>query len=406
MAMMSGFMRTFAISRALLSPAMSLARKASLTLGVVLLCVALGVAIFHDYVRGAAFVIQASGMQGLPRTVASWNRTSFTEQPLRIPWRNGELAGRRYQPVTAIGRAILLVPGVHASGIDEPRLVGFARDIASTGHPVVTAGLEDLARYSITVSSTDMVEDAAAWLAHQPGGAADGRSGMIGISFAGGLSIVAAGRPALRDRVAFVLSFGGHGDLPRTLRYLCTGVQPDGAVRPPHDYGVAIITLGVADQIVPPGQAQALRDTILAFLEASRLDLIDKARSQQEFERAKAMARTLEEPSRTVMTYINDRNVAKLGPMLLPHVTALGGDPALSPSRSAPPSCPVFLLHGTDDNVIPSIESVLLTQDLRSRGVVVHQLATPLISHAEVDRSAAVSAMWNLVKFWGEVLAQ
>ena len=48
----------------------------------------------------------------------------------------------------------------------------------------------------------------------------------MGISFAGGLSMVAAGRPAIRDRLAFVFSFGGHGDLPRVLRYLCTGLEP------------------------------------------------------------------------------------------------------------------------------------------------------------------------------------
>ena len=47
--------------------------------------------------------------------------------------------------------------------------------------------------------------------------------GLMGISFSGGLSIVAAGRPTLRDRVAYVFSFGGHDDLPRVLRYLCTG---------------------------------------------------------------------------------------------------------------------------------------------------------------------------------------
>jgi pimeloyl-ACP methyl ester carboxylesterase len=269
----------------------------------------------------------------------------------------------------------------------------------------VTAALEDLAHYRVTVRSTDMIEDAATWLVGQTDLAPDGRIGILGISFAGGLSIVAAGRPTIRDRVAFVLSFGGHGDLPRTLRYLCTGVQADGKARPPHDYGVAIITLGVADRIVPSDQVQPLRDTILAFLEASRLDLIDKARSQQEFARARTLATSLPEPSLTLMTYINDRNVAKLGPILLPHVAAFGGDPALSPSRSSPPTCPVFLLHGTDDNVIPAIESVLLADELRSRGVVVHQLATPLITHAEVDRSAAVSVIWKLVKFWGDALA-
>jgi dienelactone hydrolase len=384
---------------------MSLARKGALTLAAALIGLVLVALVFHQYVRGAAFVIQASGMQGVARTVADWDRTSFTEQSIRIPWRNGELPGRRYLPAHATGRPILLVPGVHASGIEEPRLIGFARDIASTGHPVVTAGLEDLAQYSVTARSTDMIEDAAAWLVRQTDLATDGRIGMLGISFAGGLSIVAAGRPSLLDRVAFVLSFGGHGDLPRTLRYLCTGVQADGKTRPPHDYGVAIITLGVADRIVPADQVQPLRDTILAFLEASRLDLIDKARAQQEFARAKTMAAALPQPSQSLMTYINDRDVARLGPILLPHVAELGGNPALSPSRSSPPSCPIFLLHGTDDNVIPAIESVLLAQDLRSRGVVVHQLATPLITHAEVDRSAAVSAMWNLVKFWGDVLA-
>ena len=85
---------------------------------------------------------------------------------------------------------------------------------------------------------------------------------MMGISFAGGLSIVAA--VATRSAIGspWVLSFGGHGDLPRTLRYLCTGDRAGRAMRrPPHDYGVVIILLGVADRVVPPrsGRAAARR---------------------------------------------------------------------------------------------------------------------------------------------------
>ena len=64
------------------------------------------------------------------------------------------------------------------------------------------------------------------WLAAASRPAADGKIGMLGISFSGGLSIVAAGRPALRDQVAFVMSFGGHGDLQRVMRYLCSGNAP------------------------------------------------------------------------------------------------------------------------------------------------------------------------------------
>ena len=90
----------------------------------------------------------------------------------------------------------------------------------------------------------------------------------------------------MRDHVAFVLSFGGHGDLPRTLRYLCTGEMPGGGIRPPHDYGIAIILLGVADQMVPPEQVRPLRQAILAFLHASHVDMFDKAEAQTEFARA------------------------------------------------------------------------------------------------------------------------
>ena len=104
------------------------------------------------------------------------------------------------------------------------------------------------------------------------------------------------------------------------------------------------------------------------------------------------------------MGYVNTRDVAHLGPILAPHAAALGGDPALSPALSPPPAAPIYLLHGTDDNVIPAIESALLADTLRAKGVEVHQLATPLITHAEVDKSASVSAVWRLIAFWEGVL--
>ena len=371
-------------------------------------CVALLYAVrtFPAYLNGAAFVVQAAGMQGGARTVAGWTSTSVTAmRPQPIPWRGGTLRSRAYQPYRERGRGILLVPGVHAAGIDEPRLVGFARDLAAMGHPVLTVELPDLARYEITTRTTDMIEDAAAWMMRRAEyHGRDGRIGMLGISFGGGLSIVAAGRPAIRNGVAFVMAFGGHADLPRTLKYLCSGIQADGAVRPPHDYGLAIVLLGAADRVVPVEQVAPLRQAILAYLEASRLDMVDKAKAQIEFARARTLEGALLEPSRTYMDYVNNRDVARLGPVLLPYVAALGGDASLSPARSPAPAAPVFLLHGTDDNVVPAIESTLLARDLRNRGVEVHALLTPLITHAEVDRASSTTAVWRLIDFWTRLL--
>lgn len=369
-----------------------------------IILLAAGLTAGYDHLRGAAFVIQAAGISGPAGTVASWTLDAVRVSEAVLPWRGGELRGRIYAPADPDGPPALLVPGVHAGGIDEPRLIEFAKDVAAMGRVVVTAQLDDLAQYRITPRTTDMIEDAAAWLSKDSGLAPDGRIGLMGISFAGGLSVVAAGRPSIRDRVAFVLSFGGHGDLPRTLRYLCTGIRPDGSSFPPHDYGVAIILLGVAPAVVPAGQVEPLQEAILAFLHASHVDMVDKSQAQIEFARARTLAASLDEPARGLMAKVNARDVKGLGPILLPHTTKLGAAPALSPARSPAPAAAVYLLHGTEDNVIPASESVLLAERLRAGGSEVWQLATPLITHAEVDRSAAARAFWDLTRFWANLL--
>jgi dipeptidyl aminopeptidase/acylaminoacyl peptidase len=94
-----------------------------------------------------------------------------------------------------------------------------------------------------------------------------------------------------------------------------------------------------------------------------------------------------------------------LGARLLPYVSAYGGSPALSVSKSVKPAAPVFLLHGTDDNVIPSIESEYLAADLRGRAPV-RLLVSGLISHAEADRPVHVGDVLRLAEFWGDMLSR
>jgi pimeloyl-ACP methyl ester carboxylesterase len=292
-------------------------------------------------------------------------------------------------------------------GIAEPRLTALAKDLAGSGVAVMTMALPDLIGYEITARSADVIEDAVGWMAAQPDVAPDGRVGMVGISFAGGLSIVAAGRPSIRDKVAYVVSFGGHGDLGRVLHYLATGeaVQAPGVVtHPPHDYGVAVILYALADRVVPPEQVAGLRQGIGTFLLASQLTLVNMDQANATFEKARGMVKALPQPSARLLTYVNDRNVGALGPILVPHLS-LEADPAASPERAPlPPAAPVFLLHGDEDVVIPTAESVVLAEYLRRKGVDVRMLISQIITHAELDRSAAVSESWKLVSFWADVL--
>jgi hypothetical protein len=272
--------------------------------GVTLLAVA-GIAVALPYVDAAAFIARAADLPGAPATLAAW-RASRTDAAVdtTIDTRYGRVPARLYRPSDEFSRTIVLVPGVHRDGIDEARLVGLAQDLSATGFAVVTVASPDLQRFRITPAVTDVIEDAILWASARADLAPDGRVGVLGVSFSGGLSIVAAGRARIRDRLAFLVSFGGHGDLARVMHYLTSGEVignleaarrsqvVHGAehvqVHPPHDYGVAVVLLTLAGELVPPEQVGPLAAGIEGFLLASSLDMVDKPRAIEEFTRMRA----------------------------------------------------------------------------------------------------------------------
>ena len=379
---------------------------------------ALGALVFisRPYARGLSFVVRVAGMHGAARTIADLDTVRVQERDITIPTTGGAMRARAYEPPSP-HRAALLTSGLHASGIDEPRLVRLARELSAGGVTVVTPEIPELSRFEITPAITDAIERAAGWLAKESGLAQHKPVGLMGISFSGGLSIVAAGRPSLAGHVAYVFAFGGHDDLPRVLRYLCTGSEPYPAhelgiqsdrpfVLAPHDSGVAVILLATADRLVPKAQAAPLREAVRRFLFASALDSnVDKAAAAREFDALKQLARTMPEPSATLLRYVNERDVIHLGRRLLPYIGVSAADAALSVSKSPKPSAPVFLLHGTEDNVIPSLESEYLAQDLRGHAPV-RLLLSGLSSQAEADRPIRLGDVMQLAGFWGDLLSR
>lgn len=370
------------------------------------------------YAHGLSFVVRAADMKGAARRAADLDTLPVVDREIVIPTPRGPLRARVYEPRARRRRVVLVTSGLHASGIDEPRLVRLARELSASGVVAVTPDIPELSEFEITPAITDSIEAAARWLADESGLPADHKVGMMGISFSGGLSIVAAGRPSLAGRLAYVFSFGGHDDFPRVLRYLCTGTAPyppgrlvkpqEAFVQAPHDYGVAVILLGVAHRMVPKAQVDTLRSAVRRFLFASALDNnVDKPRAAIEFEALRQFAKTLPEPSRTLLRYVNERDVVHLGPRLLPYISAYTGDDsaALSVSKSPKPSVPIFLLHGTEDNVIPSLESEYLADDLHGHAHV-RLLLSGLISHAEADRPVHVDEVLKLASFWGDLLSR
>jgi fermentation-respiration switch protein FrsA (DUF1100 family) len=412
-----------------------LARRA-LRLAIAACAIAGAFFITRPYVQGLLLVVRVADLQGFARRAADSTASPVTERDLEMPLPGGVLRARVYEPSRDAARTVLLVAGLHPAGSDEARFAGLARDYAASGIRVVTPDIAELREFVISPAITDQIEASAVWLAAQPAGAPDGKIGLVGISFSGGLAVVAAGRPALRDRAAYVFSYGGHADLPRVLKYVCTGVEepppdsesplrgiqlqppPDRNARDaargpgstplapplPHDYGVALLLFNLADRVVPRAQVHPLRAAVKRFLLASALDRVDKPKAAEEFAALRTVAKGLPQPSATLLGYVNDRDVVHLGARLAPHVESYGKEPGLSPVRAPQkPSAPVFLLHGLDDNVIPAAESVHLTAALRGIAPV-RLLLTRLVTHGDIKRPVRIREALALASFAGDLL--
>jgi dienelactone hydrolase len=379
--------------------------RRALAIGVTSLAVLFTAAVLHRDFHGFSLVYRAADRRGQLRRLAELDTASITERLIEMSGKRQAFRARVYAPVERSRQTVLLVSGLQPEGIDEPRVIDLARKLAQAKVTVVTPDIPELSRFEITPALTDRIEDAAVWLASSPL-AGSNRIGLMGVSFSGGLSVVAAGRPSLRNRLLYVFSLGGHDDLLNVVGYFCGSVEHMTSGQPrPHDYGVAIVLLSVARELVPPSQVPPLTAAVRRFLWASYLTRIDQPAASREFAALRAMETTIEPPASTLLHYVNERDVEHLGPLLLPYLGAYAGAAALSPARSPLPSVPVFLLHGRQDNVIPSSESESLARRLHGHAPV-RLLLTDLISHADPDQPAHRLDVLQLFDFWGDLLSK
>ena len=152
------------------------------TLVFVLASLAGAALIARPYIHGLSFVIRAADVQGTPRRIADLDTTTEREREIVIPTGRGPLRARLYEPSRSRHRAALLVSGLHPAGIDEPRLVGLARQLSGSGLAIVTPDIPELSHFEITPAITDAIEQAAGWLWSDSGLAPETREKLRNIA--------------------------------------------------------------------------------------------------------------------------------------------------------------------------------------------------------------------------------
>ena len=209
---------------------------------VVPVAVAILYPIAQNYLRAASLLERVSDPHA-SGWIANYDVHPVDAHDTTFDFRGHAIPARIYLP-RGVGFApgIVVVHGMHELGIDEPRLVNFARSLAASGFFVMTPLVPGIADYRVEAESADVIGSAASDFARQlevP------KVGVFAISFSGSLALVAASDPQYASHIAWVASIGGYYDLAHVLRFFATGetVRPDGTVdhMQPHEYGALIV---------------------------------------------------------------------------------------------------------------------------------------------------------------------
>lgn len=305
----------------------------------------------------------------------------------------GPLKYRIYTPLNVSHPGgLVLIHGIHREGIEEPRLINFSRALAAAGVEVLTPELSDLTDYRVTSHTSDLIGYSAEFLSkrmNQP------KVGVVGLSFSGGLALIAATAPRYAARIGLVLALGAHSDLARVARFLATNVveMPDGNSRneSANDYGALVVAYSHVEDFFSeadvPGAQQALKLWLSEMPDRAR-QLITRLspRGQERFEQ---------------LLYHRDQLKDVLLRSIQLHEKEMA---AASPSgRLSNLTVPVYLLHAARDDVIPASESLWLRNEI-PKGQLRAVLISPAIIHADVQEQTSLWQKWQLVNFLAHLL--
>lgn len=359
----------------------------------------------------------------LPRTLrflASWlaRRSPVTEEEAECADAGERFPATVYAPESgrpAEARWIVL-HGITRPGRAHPALTRFARALASSGARVVVPEIEEWTELRLTPERT--VPAVRAVLAFLDGDTADARSrpGLVGFSFGAPQAVLASLDPELRGRLSGVAGFGGYCDLERTVAFHFTGEHAwEGRVHQhrPDPYGRWVIGANYLTGIPEHRDAEDVAGALwrLAALAGERrIESWDPS-----YDPVKRQLREGVAPARRRLFDLfappagaaPDRDAAEA---LVPRLTAACREASRlmdpGPLLERPP-CPVRLVHGRNDHLIPFTETLRLRRafpegsdvDATITGLFAHSDESPLRAGVETLREGV-----TFVRALGEVL--
>ena len=291
-----------------------------------------------------------------------------------VRWREGEaLTARVYrQSTTNPATAIVFVPGLTPDGILNQRFVAVARALAKSGYLVLTPDIPALRHFRLESESIDQISFWYRQLRRNEEFKAR-QVGLLGVSVGGTLSLLSVARSPLSRDADFVVCIGGYQSLSRCQSRwfsMATARERHGKY-PVQFYGRWIAMLMALDALPDPNDRIRMRETLEHLLVRGKAttEMPSSAEGARWYRYA-----VLDESDDDFSTLVSAQLEQKY--------RALSAETELAQIQ-----CPVFLVHGAGDELIPPEETEELSRRLSSADEI-HLLYTPLISHTHplIDR--------------------
>jgi len=275
---------------------------------------------------------------------------------------------------------LIIVPGLHPSGIHDRRFQAFAKACASAGFYVLAPDIEEFRNFRITPASVQIIVQ----LIEELSANARKNVGVLGISYALGPVFAAAAK----TKINFIVGIGGFYTLEPALRFTITGRRNEQHTRrKSQSWGRLVLISNLVDRISPPADKELLNEIVWALLKSDH-------------QKADGLSPQLSEAGKKVLDEILNGPASDDDSKLLeiiPIVKQLSSE--VSPSvlvNEIDPKVRFYLLHGISDNIIPFEETEDLTRELRKRNHAVRTCITNSLTH--VDPVHRLTDAWGLLK--------
>ena len=314
--------------------------------------------------------------------------TGIERRPIRVSGTREFEAWVYEDPTRKPQGSVLVVPGLHFNGPADPRFDRFLRVLASAGYLVLAPFLPDYTQLLVRPSVVDDSEaalDALLALPERP----KGKPGVFSISFGSMPALRVAARRS--SEIARLCVFGGFASFRSTLAFALSG---DGD-RKNDPLNAPVVVLNLLPYLTEVAVADhaTLTDAFLTYCRASWGRAESKIPALQ-VAIAERVAESLPEHLREFFL-VSSR--ARPGIESLANAALERAGDAFAWVDPAPHlatlECPVTLVHGRQDDVIPVEESHAIERALA--GKEVELILTGLYGHSE--SAAGLSSQFSRV---------